>query len=105
ELCIRGLVDRPPEKKSEIGRLAANLSGHLLHAFAELFHDNPVPAELRRLSPSLGLGGASWQGVDLVNDAPERAEEVLVNTIHARLRRRLGRIGVGYHPRRFGAER
>jgi hypothetical protein len=106
ELCIRELVDRHPEKKAEIGKLAADLSRHLLHAFAELFRENPVPAELRRLRPTLGLAAAvTWQGVDLVNDAPERAEEVLVKTINARLRRRLGRIGVGYHPPRLAAGR
>lgn len=91
------MVARHPEKKTEIVHLATEISRHMIHAFAGLFRDNPTADELRRLqSNSAHTFELRWQGVDLVGAAPATLEQTIIDLIARRLKKRLGRLGMGY---------
>ncbi len=91
------MVVQHPEKKSEIVALATRLSRHMIHAFADLFRDNPTVDELRRLRESCRHGLAiEWQGLDLIDAPPGALEETIIALIARRLKKRLGLLGMGY---------
>jgi hypothetical protein len=91
------LVKRHPEKKSAIVELATSLSRHMIHAFADLFRDNPTADELKRLRSECAISlELNWEGVDLVDAVPGEVERTIISLIAGRLKQQLGQLGMGY---------
>ena len=95
---IGSLIKEYPEKKPEVEKMQKEMSYYMLATFADAFRNNPAAAEFERVEQQLRRGEhhANWQGVDLVEMAPEEMERVLADTVLKEFKTRLGRIGIEY---------
>ena len=92
---IGSLIKEHPERKADIERMQKEMSYYMLATFADAFRNNPAAAEFEQ-QLAAGQRHAKWQGVDLLEMAPEDMEQVLADTVLKEFKTRLGRIGIEY---------
>lgn len=104
---IGSLIKDHPEKKSEVERMQAEMSYHMLATFADTFKGAGASMdEGRRIAQEHGgvvLDDANWHGASLATATPEDMEAVLADTVLGEFKTRLGRIGIDYQTPRVPA--
>ena len=92
------LIKDDPARKEEIENMQKEMSSHVFDVFAAIFRDNPVPAELGRVSAGHKKGAARriWFGGNLDTMSSRNLEATLAAAVREDFKLRFGRIGLDY---------
>lgn len=91
---IGSLIKQHPEKKAEVEKMQAEMTGHMLATFHSAF---AAGSEANNEAQRKGDGEAAvYHGVDLAKASTAEMEAVLSDTVLHEFKTRLGRIGLEY---------
>ncbi|MFA5564647.1 MAG: ferritin-like domain-containing protein [Acidimicrobiia bacterium] len=95
---IGGLIAQHPERKSDIERMQAEMSYHMLATFSDTFRGDGGTSNTyaQEASSRAGSSSVEWQGTQLSTASPAELEALLANTVLGEFKTRLGRIGLDY---------